>query len=164
MSTPGSDRLGDLRILPELAETATQGHLRAAFARDAQAAVMWTWFARIAEIEGRDDAARVFRDMAEGETLAASGHLDYLLRAGEPLLGLPAGGTTANLRAALAAQAQHAAETLPEAAGVARAEGFPDAASWLASVARGRAVHAERLRGVLEQDDAPGAPTRGVQG
>jgi rubrerythrin len=144
-----SDRLGDLRMLPALADTATQGHLRAAFARDAQAAQMWTWFARIAEIEGDDEAARLFHDMAASERLAASGHLDYLLRAGEPLLGLPAGGTLANLRAALAAQSQHAAETLPEAVAVARAEGFPDAASWLASVARGRETHAERLRAVL---------------
>ena len=151
-----SGRLGDLRILPELADTATQMHLRAAFARDAQAAHMWSWFARIAEIEGDDEAAHVFHDMAASETLAANGHLDYLLRAGEPLLGLPAGETTANLRAALAAQSQHAAETLPEGAQVARAEGFPDAASWLTSVGRGRQVHAERLQAVLaRRGDTP---------
>lgn len=154
-----SDRLGDLRILPALADTATQGHLRAAFARDAQAAAMWTWFARIAEIEGDEDAARLFRDMAESDSLAASGHLDYLLRAGEPLLGLPAGGTLANLRAALATQSQHAAETLPEAVQVARVEGFPDAASWLASVARGREAHAERLRSLLARKGDAGAGT-----
>lgn len=146
----GTDRLGDLRILPELPDTATHARLRAAFARDAQAAAMWSWFARIAEIEGHDDAARVLRQMAESEALVASGHLDYLMRAGEPLGGFPVGETVANLRAALANQSQSAAEDLPEAARIARGEGFVDAASWLESVALARGLHAERLRAALE--------------
>jgi rubrerythrin len=150
MSAAGAaDRQGDLRILPELPDTATHARLRAAFARDAQAAAMWSWFARIAEIEGHDEAARVFRQMAESDALVASGHLDYLMRAGDPLIGLPVGETVANLRAAVAAQSQHAAEELPEAARTARAEGFVDAASWLESVALARGLHVERLRAAL---------------
>jgi rubrerythrin len=130
---------------PELAETRTQDHLKAAFSRDAAAAQLWAAFGRIAEIEGQPEAARLFREMAESEALGAQGHLDLLLRVGEPLGGFSAGPTPDNLRAAAALQAEQASEGLPEMARTARAEGFPDIASWFESVAAARAVHAARL-------------------
>ena len=130
---------------PELADTRTQDHLKVAFSRDAAAAQLWAAFGRIAEIEGQPEAARAFREMAESEAHNAQGHLDLLLRVGEPLGGFPAGPTPENLRAAATLQAEQASEALPEMARTARAEGFVDIASWFESLAAARQVHAQRL-------------------
>ncbi|MBM4392754.1 MAG: rubrerythrin family protein [Deltaproteobacteria bacterium] len=134
---------------PELEGTRTHEHLRQAYARDAQAARLWASFARVAEIEGFPEAARVLRDLAESEALHADGHLDLLARAGDPLDGAPLGETAANLRAAIGSQEAHHREVLAVAVGAARGEGFPDVASWFESVGHARAVHVERLRAVL---------------
>lgn len=147
MSTPGPATTR--HEPPELAGTRTHEHLRAAYARDTQAARLWASFARIAEIEGFSEAARVLRELAESETLHAEGHLDFLVRAGDPIGGAPLGETAANLRAALAAQQVSNAEQLPEAVGTARGEGFPDVASWFESVGHARARHVARLAGAL---------------
>ncbi len=138
---------------PELLGTRTHEHLRAAYARDAQAARLWASFARVAEIEGFPEAARVLRELAESETLHAEGHLDLLVRAGDPLAGNPVGETATNLRAALASQRESTAEVLPAAATTAHGEGFPDVASWFESVARAREVHVQRLVGALSHTE-----------
>ncbi len=139
--------------VPELAGTRTHENLRAAWARDAQVGRLWEFFARVAEIEGHAEIARAFRELAESEQVVVHGHLDLLLRVGEPLGDVPVGETARNLRAAAQMQAEHASETLPDMARTARAEGFPDVASWFESVALARAAHAARL-GALDDGGA----------
>ncbi len=137
-----------------LRDTRTHENLRTAFATDAQAVRLWASFGRIAEIEGFPEVARTFRELADSQNLYADGHLDFLMRAGEPLTGLPVGETAQNLRAALAAQRQGAQDSLPDMARTARAEGFMDIASWFDTIGRSRVAHAARLDEAL-------APFRG---
>ncbi|MES2640515.1 MAG: rubrerythrin family protein [Myxococcota bacterium] len=134
---------------PELRDTRTHENLRAAFAVDAQAVRMWEYFGRIAEIEGYPDVARTFRELAESQAVNAHGHLDFLMRAGEPLVGLPLGETAQNVRAAVAVQQHDAADVLPDMARTARAEGFMDIASWFDTMVRSRKHHEGRLTAAL---------------
>jgi rubrerythrin len=149
--TPSADapHAGQRAPSPELRDTRTHENLRAAFAVDAQAVRMWEYFGRIAEIEGFPEVARTFRELAESQGVYAHGHLDFLMRAGEPLTGLPLGETAQNLRAAIAAEHHDAKDALPDMARTARAEGFMDIASWFDTIGRSREAHATRLETAL---------------
>ena len=135
--------------LPELHGTRTHENLRAAFARDAQTSRLYTYFARIAEIEGFPDVSRAMRELAESETLYAHGHLDFLRRAGDPLTSMPIGETELNLRSAIAGERDAAQEAIEVMARTAHAEGFPDVASWFESVAIARTAHAHTCESAL---------------
>lgn len=134
---------------PELRDTRTHENLRAAFSVDSQAVRMWEYFGRIAEIEGYPDVARTFRELAESQAVNAHGHLDFLMRAGEPIVGLPLGDTVQNVRAAVAVQQHDATDLLPEMARTARAEGFMDIASWFDTMVLSRKHHEGRLTAAL---------------
>lgn len=146
MTGPDAPHEGQRAPIPELRDTRTHEALRAAFATDAQAAVAWRALARIAEIEGHPEAARTLREVAEVHETLAGGHLDFLMRAGEPIAGMPLGETPRNVLAALTAERVDGAA---ERARTARAEGFPDIASWFDTVGRTRAHHAARLEVAL---------------
>lgn len=133
---------------PELRDTRTHENLRSAFAVDCQAVEMWAYFGRIAEIEGYPEVARTFREIADAQAVVAGGHLDFLMRAAEPIAGMPLGDTAQNVRAAITAQRSDG-DGVPEMARTARAEGFADIASWFDTVARTRGHHAARLEAAL---------------
>jgi rubrerythrin len=137
--------------LHELHGTRTHENLKAAYALDAQACRMWSYFGRIAEIEGFPEVARVFRELGESQVVFADGHLDFLMRAGDPLGDAQLGETVLNTRAARAALARDASEDLPEMARTARAEGFMDIASWFDTLVESRAAHARRLEEALHK-------------
>ena len=82
--------------------TRTEQNLKDAFAGESQANRRYLYFAQRADVEGYNDVAVVFRSTAEGETGHAHGHLEYLEEAGDPATGLPIGGTSDNLKAAIA--------------------------------------------------------------
>lgn len=147
---PSSDapHAGQRAPSPTLRDTRTHENLRAAFAVDSQAVQMWAYFGRIAEIEGYPEVAKVFRELAESQAVVAAGHLDFLMRAGEPIAGLALGETQQNVTAALAAQKLDG-DGVPDMARSARAEGFMDIASWFDTVGLTRAHHAGRLDAAL---------------
>lgn len=120
---------------------------------DVQASRLSERFARIAEIEGFPEIARAFRELAESQAFQAQGHLDLLMRAGDPLSGVRMGDTVQNLRAALAAHDGDLLDGLPDMVAAARAEGFPDIASWFESVQYARQAHRMRLNELC--GDAP---------
>lgn len=70
----------------------TQENLRSAFAGESQANRKYLAFAKVAEKEGKMNLAKLFRAVAEGETIHALKHLDVL---GE------IGGSVENLKAAI---------------------------------------------------------------
>ncbi len=148
-SAPDVPHAGQRAPSPELRDTRTHENLRAAFAVDSQAVRMWEYFGRIAEIEGFPEVARTFRELAESQAVNAHGHLDFLMRAGEPIVGLPLGETAQNVRAAVAVQQHDAAEVLPDMARTARAEGFMDIASWFDTMILSRRHHEARLTSAL---------------
>ncbi len=136
--------------MASLSGTRTEANLRAAFAGDSQADRRFTYFARRADIEGRPDAARLFRDLAAGETGHALGHLELLEEVGDPVTGMPLGDTAANLRSALAGETLEHGELYPALARTAREEGFEEIAEWFAALARAHRLRARTLAAALQ--------------
>ena len=58
--------------------TPTAANIREAFAREAQAALRYLYFARRADVEGHAGVAAYLRALAEGEAGHGFGHLEFL--------------------------------------------------------------------------------------
>jgi rubrerythrin len=136
--------------LSGLEGTKTHENLKQAFAGEAQANRRYLYFARVADVEGYTDVAGLFRDTAEGETGHAHGHLDYLKEVGDPVTGLPIGGTEANLKSAIASETYEYTEMYPSYARIAREEGFEEIAEWFETLARAERSHAGRFQKGLD--------------
>ena len=100
----------------------TEQNLKDAFAGESQANRRYLYFAAKADVEGYNDVSAVFRSTAEGETGHAHGHLDYLVEVGDPATGLPIGGTSDNLKAAIAGETHEYTDMYPGMAKTARDE------------------------------------------
>ena len=91
----------------------TEQNLKDAFAGESQANRRYLYFAAKADVEGYNDVSAVFRSTAEGETGHAHGHLEYLEACGDPATGLPIGGTSDNLKAAVAGETHEYTDMYP---------------------------------------------------
>jgi len=131
--------------------TRTELNLRAAFAAEAQTNRRYFYYAAKADVEGFNEAASLFRAVAEAETDHAHGLLEYLEECGDPLTGLPFGGTLANLQAAVAGERQDLEEHYPNMAEIAREEGFKEIAAWFDTLAKAEQSHLKRLNQMLEK-------------
>ena len=129
--------------------TKTHENLKGAFAGESQANRRYLYFARRADIEGRPEAARLFRDLAAGETGHAFGHLELLEEVGDPVTGMPLGDTATNLRSTLAGETHEHAELYPALARTAREEGFEEIAEWFEALAGAHRLRARRLAATL---------------
>lgn len=138
-----------MAVRPDLRGTRTHDHLRAAFARDAQAARLFAEFSRLAALEGYPAIAQALGELAETESLVVAGHLDFLRQVGDPIGDAPVEGTAAAVRALRGALEQDRLETLPDQIQAAHAEGFFDIASWFETLALTRLHHRDRLDGLL---------------
>lgn len=130
--------------------TRTAACLREAFRREAELNRLLMYFAAKADIEGENEAAAVLRALAESGTSHASGHLEYLEQVGDPLNGMPMGGSEENLQAALSAAEGGSQQFYPELAATAREEGFGEIADWFETLARSGQAHARRLTRLLK--------------
>ena len=131
----------------------TLTNLRDAYARECSLLRRYAWFARMAQVEGYEGAAEVLRELAEAVEAHADGTLDYLKHSGDPLTGLPIGGTEENLYAALTGEQDAALRRYPKMAQTARDEGHHQAAAWFETLARGKQGHLRRLKGALEDPE-----------
>ena len=129
--------------------TKTEGNLKAAFAGESQANRRYLYFAQKADVEGYNDVAAVFRTTAEGETGHAHGHLEYLEAVGDPATGLPFGGTSDNLKSAIAGETHEYSDMYPGMAKEARGEGFDEIADWFETLAKAERSHANRFTKAL---------------
>lgn len=121
----------------DLTGTRTLENLKAAFAGESQANRRYTLFARIAEIEGDEDAKAAFDRAATEETAHALGHLAYM----------SAFGTTAeNLASAYDGEEYETAEMYPEFARIAEEEGYPEIAHFFRSVGGFERQHRDGFR------------------
>lgn len=136
----------------------THKNLLAAFSNESQSSMRYQWFAEQADVEGRPDAAVLFRSVAAIEAGHAQGHLEYLAELGDPLTGSPVGDADENLRSALRSESAEAATIFPAYAETARREGFDELADWFESMAAAEATHIERLRSLLGDEDTPSTP------
>ncbi len=132
-----------------LAGSKTLENLKAAFAGESQANRRYLYFARQADAEGHPDASGLFRDVAEGETAHAHGHLEFIARVGDPATGLPIGSTGKNLKAAIEGETYEYTQMYPGFARMAREEGFEDIAEWLEILAKAEKAHAGRFEKML---------------
>ena len=129
--------------------TKTEENLKAAFAGESQANRRYLYFAQKADIEGYNDVATVFRSTAEGETGHAHGHLEFLEEVGDPATGLAIGGTTDNLKAAIAGETHEYTDMYPGMAATAKEEGFDEIADWFETLAKAEKSHAGKFERTL---------------
>ncbi len=124
--------------------------LRTAFAAEAMTAQRFTYFARVADVEGYPDIARLFDDMAESIACAAHGHVDWLQHVADPSIDLPIGDTQLNLAASVAGALREASQLYPALAEAARADGFADVASWFDTLHALKSSQAAKLERALD--------------
>jgi len=136
--------------MAKLEGSTTAANLREAFAREAQAALRYLYFARRADIEGRADVSALLRTLAEGETGHGFGHLEFLEEAADGLAG--GGDARTNLESAVT-EADGDAEAYDAYAAAARKDRLADVADWFSSVADAERAHAARLRRALTEFD-----------
>ena len=136
-----------------LKDSKTEQNLKDAFAGESQANRRYLYFATKADVEGYNDVSAVFRSTAEGETGHAYGHLEYLEETGDPATGLPIGGTSENLAAAIAGETHEYTDMYPGMAKTARDEGFDEIADWMETLAKAERSHANRFQKALDNLD-----------
>merc|ERR1712232_394194 len=130
------------RSMASLSGSRTHENLKAAFAGESQANRRYLHFAQKADIEGNPEIASLFRNVAEGETGHALGHLEYLEEVGDPATGEPIGSTEENLKAAIAGETHEYTDMYPGFAKAAREEGFDEIADWFETLAQAEKSHA----------------------
>ena len=128
----------------------TEQCLKDAFAGESQANRRYLYFAQMADVEGYNDVAAVFRSTAEGETGHAHGHLEFMEGVGDPATGLPIGGTELNLKASIAGETHEYTDMYPGMAKTAREEGFTEIADWFETLAKAERSHANRFQKALD--------------
>ena len=129
-----------------LKNSKTHANLKEAFAGESQANRRYLYFAKRADIEGFPDIGGLFRDVAEGETGHAHGHLEFLAEVGDPVTGVPIGPTDKNLESAVAGETYEYTQMYPGFAKTAREEGFDEVAEWFETLARAEKSHAGRFQ------------------
>ena len=135
--------------MSELKGSKTHENLKAAFSGESQANRRYLYFAKVADIEGYPEIASNFRETAEGETGHAHGHLEFMEGVGDPATGLPIGGTSDNLKAAIAGETHEYTDMYPGMARTAREEGYEEIADWFETLAKAEKSHAGRFQQLL---------------
>ena len=138
----------------DLKGSKTHDNLKEAFAGESQANRRYLYFANKADIEGYNDVSTVFRSTAEGETGHAHGHLEYLESVGDPVTDEPIGGTSDNLKSAIAGETYEYTDMYPGMAKTARGEGFDEIADWFETLAKAERSHANRFKKALDSLDS----------
>lgn len=135
----------------ELKNSKTFEELKKAFAGESKTRMRYLYFAAQADIEGYSDAASVFRTIADGEMGHAHGHLEFLETIYDPVTGKPIGTTDANLKSSITGEIHEYSEFYPNAAKVAREEGFNEIAEWFEIIAKAEQTHAKRFQEELDK-------------
>ena len=97
---------------------------------------------------------RCFAPPQKGRPGHAHGHLEHLEASGDPATGLPIGGTSDNLKAAIAGETYEYTDMYPGMAKSAREEGFEDIADWFETLAKAERSHANRFQKALDNLDS----------
>jgi rubrerythrin len=136
--------------------TRTEENLKEAFAGESQANRRYLYFANLADVNGDNDVASVFRSTAEGETGHAHGHMEYLIEggAGDPGTGMPAKTTAEALDSAIAGETDEYTDMYPGMAKTAREEGLDEIADWFETLAKAERSHANKFTRTLEAHKA----------
>lgn len=137
--------------MTDLVNTRTHGNLKTMVSRESSASDCYHYFSKIAEFEGHNDAADLFRELAESERLYVAGHLDFLRTVGAPFNDMPVGKSQLNIAAAIANELQDVEVYYSKISRTAHAEGFPDIASWFETLAHTKLEHIERFQAIQKK-------------
>lgn len=132
----------------ELHSSETFENLKKAFFDEASLSFRYGFFAIVADFEGMDNYAKIFKDFAEGGVQNVQGCMDFLRLAADPSSDVPIGSTLKNLESVLQTETQHFSEQYGKMAEAARKEGFMDIASWFDSLEKLKASRAKKLKQV----------------
>jgi rubrerythrin len=140
--------------MPGIKGTRTEKNLLAAFAGESQARTRYSFAASAARKEGYEQIAAIFMETAEQEKQHAKRFFRFL-EGGmlEITAAYPAGrlGTTKeNLKAAAEGEHEEHSVLYPEAARVAKEEGFPDVATQFQLTSKAEMHHEERYLMLLK--------------
>jgi rubrerythrin len=131
----------------------TEKSLLTAFAGESQARNRYTYYAGVAEKEGYLQIAELFQETAENEKEHAKRFFKFLEGGMLEIQAMyPAGkiGTTAeNLKASAGGEHEEWTKLYPEAAKLAREEGFPEVAEAFENIAKVEAAHETRYLKLL---------------
>jgi rubrerythrin len=130
----------------KLENSRTFKNVRLAFAEEAELAFRYLYCATLAEFEGMEKHAALFRELAESGSCSAHGCLDFLKLARDPDTELAFGGTLRNAAALAQSEARQHGQTYPEMARTAREEGLTDIASWFDTLEKAKRAHVRRLK------------------
>lgn len=138
--------------------TQTEKNLLTAFIGESQARNKYTYFASIAKKEGYVQISAIFEETANHEKEHAKRLFKYL-EGGEAeiVATFPAGvlGTTLeNLKEAAGGENHEYEEMYPEFAKIAEAEGFPEIAATMRSIAVAEKYHEERYLAMIKNIEA----------
>jgi rubrerythrin len=137
----------------DLKGSRTLDNLKKAFAGEAQANRRYLYFAKEADNMGYPDVANVFREIAEGETGHAFGHLEMIRKFGgsDPATGKSINSVREMLLSAIVGESYECTEMYPTFARIAREEGFEEIAEWFETLAKAERSHAEKFHSLMEQ-------------
>jgi len=124
----------------ELKGSKTEANLRAAFAGESQARNKYTYFAEVAQREGYEQIAGIFRETADNEKEHARRIFNFLEGVGS---------TVDNLKAAAEGENYEWAQMYKDFERVAREEGFSEIAAFFREVAEVEEEHEKRYRKLL---------------
>lgn len=134
--------------------TKTEQNLLASFAGESQARNRYTYFASVARKEGYEQIAAIFIETADNEKEHAKRFFKFLEGGmAEITATYPAGvisTTLENLKASAAGEHEEWEVLYPEAARVAREEGFEDIANQFEQIAKVEVEHEKRFQKLLE--------------
>ncbi len=134
-------------MMAQLQATKTEANLRRSLAEEAQLNRLYQAYARQAEVEGYPQVSRLFRAIAESETVHANSALRVLGAIKE---------TSADLQDAIAAEARVGQEMYPDMVRIADEEGIRTARVAFDYARQVERIHSDLLRYTLEHlDDLP---------
>jgi rubrerythrin len=141
--------------MPSLKGTQTEKNLLAAFAGESQARNRYTYFASEARKAGYHGIAAILTETAENEKEHAKIYFQHLQGGELEITAMyPAGvigDTIGNLKAAAAGEKAEWTAIYPQAAKVAREEGFPEVASSFEQIAKVESWHEKRYNRLVER-------------
>ncbi|MBN1127892.1 MAG: rubrerythrin family protein [Chitinispirillaceae bacterium] len=139
--------------MPSIKGTKTEKNLLAAFAGESQARNRYGFAAKVAKKEGYEQVAALFLETAEQERQHAKRFFRFLEGGMVEITAMyPAGviGTTIeNLKAAAAGEHEEWSDLYPDAARIAKEEGFPLVATQFQLTSKAEKHHEERYKLLL---------------
>ena len=130
----------------KLEDSRTFENVRKAFAEEAALVFRYLYYATLAEFEGMEKHAALFKEIAEGGTSSVQGCFDFLKLVRDPESGIAVGGTLKNLESLVQTETKQHNQTYPEMAKTAREEGLTDIASWFETLEKAKRAHVQKLR------------------